>query len=100
LLAKAKEGRFPNRHSKTDDGVAIYPPVLARVKRAWIHLATASEIGWLVSGRFVVDAHRDDGKRYVVRSDEKLTAFLEAEKVTRDSPQTAVKVAIAAKARQ
>jgi hypothetical protein len=34
-------------------------------------------------GLFVVDAHRDDGKRYVV-SDEKLTAFLEAEKVTRD----------------
>lgn len=25
------------------------------------------------------DAHRDDGKRYVVRADEKLTAFLELE---------------------
>jgi hypothetical protein len=49
---------------------------------------------------FVIDAHRDDGKRFVVRSDEKLTAFLEAEKVTRDSPQTAVNVAIAAKARK
>ena len=32
---------------------------------------------------FVVDAHRDDGKRLVVRSDEKLKAFLEAKKVTR-----------------
>jgi hypothetical protein len=32
---------------------------------------------------FVVDAHRDDGKRYVVHSDEKLTAFLEIEKITR-----------------
>ena len=31
------------------------------------------------------DAHRDDGKRYVVHSDEKLTAFLETEKVTRDA---------------
>jgi hypothetical protein len=31
---------------------------------------------------FVVDAHRDDGKRFVVRSDEKLTAFLEIENVT------------------
>jgi hypothetical protein len=30
-------------------------------------------------------AHRDDGKRYVIRSDEKLTAFLEAEKVTRNA---------------
>jgi hypothetical protein len=28
---------------------------------------------------FVADAHRDDGKRFVVRADEKLTAFLEFE---------------------
>jgi hypothetical protein len=28
---------------------------------------------------FVADAHRDDGKRFVVRADEKLTAFLEIE---------------------
>jgi hypothetical protein len=32
---------------------------------------------------FVVDAHRDDGKRLVVRADEKLTAFLELESATR-----------------
>ena len=31
------------------------------------------------SGRtiWIADAHRDDGKRYIVRADEKLTAFLE-----------------------
>ena len=28
---------------------------------------------------FVADAHRDDGKRFVVRAEEKLTAFLELE---------------------
>jgi hypothetical protein len=28
---------------------------------------------------FVVDAHRDDGKRFVVRADEKLAAFAELE---------------------
>ncbi len=28
---------------------------------------------------FVADAHRDDGKRFVVRADEKLTAFMELE---------------------
>jgi len=28
---------------------------------------------------WIVDAHRDDGKRFVVRADEKLTAFLELE---------------------
>jgi hypothetical protein len=31
---------------------------------------------------WVADAHRDDGKRYVVHADEKLTAFLELERVT------------------
>jgi hypothetical protein len=34
---------------------------------------------------WIVDAHRDDGKRFVARSDEKLTAFLELERVTRES---------------
>jgi len=31
------------------------------------------------SGRtiWIVDAHRDDGNRFIVRADEKLTAFLE-----------------------
>jgi hypothetical protein len=28
---------------------------------------------------WIVDTHRDDGKRFVVRADEKLTAFLELE---------------------
>ena len=28
---------------------------------------------------WVADAHRDDGKRFIVRADEKLTAFLELE---------------------
>ena len=28
---------------------------------------------------FVADAHRDDGKRFVARADEKLTAFVELE---------------------
>jgi hypothetical protein len=28
---------------------------------------------------FAADAHRDDGKRFVVRADEKLTAFVELE---------------------
>jgi hypothetical protein len=28
---------------------------------------------------WIADAHRDDGKRFVVRADEKLIAFLELE---------------------
>jgi len=32
---------------------------------------------------WIVDAHRGDGKRFVVRADEKLTAFLELEAAIR-----------------
>ena len=32
---------------------------------------------------WIADAHRGDGKRFIVRADEKLTAFLELETVIR-----------------
>jgi hypothetical protein len=32
---------------------------------------------------WIVDAHRDDGKRFIVRADEILTAFLELESAIR-----------------
>jgi hypothetical protein len=45
------------------------------------HPAIKNDSGAILSARdgtiFVADAHRDDGKRFVVRADEKLTAFLE-----------------------
>jgi hypothetical protein len=34
---------------------------------------------------WIVDAHRGDGKRFVVRADEKLTAFMELESVIHES---------------
>jgi hypothetical protein len=34
---------------------------------------------------WIADAHRDNGKRFVVHAGEKLTAFLELEQVTRES---------------
>jgi hypothetical protein len=34
---------------------------------------------------WIADAHRDDGKRFVVHADERLTAFVELEAVTRAS---------------
>jgi hypothetical protein len=43
-------------------------------------------VGWVSAlddyGRtlWIVDAHRDDGKRFVARADEKLTAFSELER--------------------
>jgi len=32
---------------------------------------------------WIADAHRGDGKRFVVRADEKLTAFMELQAATR-----------------
>jgi hypothetical protein len=32
---------------------------------------------------WIVDAHRDDGRRFVVRADEKVTAFVELESALR-----------------
>jgi hypothetical protein len=84
---------------KLESNVKYWEIIADRLSKSgwsWGCVAVVNDEGRVI---FVVDAHRDDGKRYVVRSDEKLTAFLETEKVTRDSPQTAVKVAIAAKAR-
>jgi hypothetical protein len=36
-----------------------------------------------VRGRWIADGHHHDGKRFVVRANEKLTAFLELESVIR-----------------
>jgi len=34
---------------------------------------------------WIVDAHRGDGQRFIVRSDEKLTAFVELESAIRSA---------------
>ena len=39
---------------------------------------------------WIVDAHRDNSKRFVVRSDEMLTAFLELERITHELALTAL----------
>jgi hypothetical protein len=47
-------------------------------------------LGWVSAidsnGRtiWIVDVHRDNGKRFVVRSDEMLSAFLELERITHE----------------
>jgi hypothetical protein len=41
---------------------------------------------WILAGErtiFVADAHRGNGQRFVVRTDEKLTAFVELESASR-----------------
>jgi hypothetical protein len=64
------------------------------LKRDWEIIAdNLSKCGWSwacvsaidFNGRtiWIADAHRGDGKRFVVRADEKLTAFVELESVIR-----------------
>jgi hypothetical protein len=65
-----------------------------RVKSWEIIADNLSKAGWSwgcvaaidSNGRtmWIADAHRDDGKRFAVRADEKLTAFLELEAALRD----------------
>jgi hypothetical protein len=68
------------------------------VKRYWEIIAdklskAGWNLGWVAAidseGRtlWIVEAHRDGGKRYVVRSEELLTAFLELEAAIRAAPR-------------
>ena len=65
--------------------------VLMPMAKYWGIIAdNLSKAGWSwgyvsaidVQGRtiFVVDAHRDDGNRFIVHADDKLTAFVELER--------------------
>ena len=49
---------------------------LSKAGFSWGCVSTINSSGQRI---FVVDAHRDDGKRFVAHADEKLTAFLELE---------------------
>jgi hypothetical protein len=51
-------------------------------KRGW-SLGYVSAVDSRGRTIFVADAHRGDGKRFVVRADEKLTAFVQPESATR-----------------
>ena len=42
---------------------------------SWGYCSTVTRDGW----RWIVNAHKGDGRRYIVESDELLTAFLELE---------------------
>jgi hypothetical protein len=44
------------------------------VGKHWGCVSAADSNGQTI---WIADAHRDDGKRFVVRADEKLTAFVE-----------------------
>ena len=49
---------------------------LSKAGRSWGCVSAVDSAGRTI---WIADADRDDGKRFVVRADEKLTAFLELE---------------------
>jgi len=56
-----------------------------RLMKAGWSLGWVSTINSKGQTIFVVDAHRDDGRRFIVLADDKLSAFVELERVTRES---------------
>jgi hypothetical protein len=54
---------------------------LSKAGWSWGCVAALDSCGRTI---FVADAHRDDGKRFIVHADDKLTAFAELEAAIRD----------------
>jgi hypothetical protein len=54
---------------------------LSKAGWSWGYVSAVDREGRTV---WIVDAHRDNGKRFIVRSDELLSAFLELERITHE----------------
>jgi hypothetical protein len=57
---------------------------LSKAGWSWGCVSTVDSQGRTI---WIADAHRDDGKRYVVHADELLTAFVELESAIRASSE-------------
>ena len=53
---------------------------LSKAGWSWGYVSAVDSEGRTI---WIVDAHRDDGRRFVVHADEKLTAFVELESAIR-----------------
>ncbi len=63
-----------------------YREIIAdNLRKAGWSLGWVSDLDRNGQTMFVVDAHRGDGKRFVVHADEKLTAFVEIESAIRNA---------------
>jgi hypothetical protein len=62
--------------------VKYWEPVADKLSKAGWSLGWVSAVDSEGRTFWIVDAHRDNGKRFVVRSDELLSAFLELERIT------------------
>jgi hypothetical protein len=61
------------------DRVRYWETITDRLSASGWSLGCVSAIDSNGRTIWIADAHRDDGKRFVVHADEKLTAFLELE---------------------
>jgi hypothetical protein len=77
---KGKRDRIP--------GVKYWEAIADKLSKAGWSLGWVSALDSEARTIWIVDAHRDDGKRFIARSDEKLTAFLELESAIRASSKT------------
>ena len=66
----------------TDQNRSASPDNLSKAGWSWGRVSAIDSNGRTI---WIADAHRDDGNRFVVHGEEKLTAFLELERVTRES---------------
>ena len=80
----------PSGNANGSDSMKRYWEIIARnlKKRGWSYgyVSALNSQGRTV---WIADAHRGDGKRFVVRADEKLTAFLELEAAIRGGSPSA-----------
>jgi len=69
------------RRSQTEnwefESINRSPSNLSKAGWSWGCVSAISSNGRTI---WIVDAHRDDGRRFIVHADEKLTAFLELER--------------------
>ncbi len=74
---------FPFIAASLRRSVEVCNNIAANPRKAGWSLGCASAIDSNGRTIWIADAHRDDGKRFVVHADEKLTAFIELESVIR-----------------
>jgi hypothetical protein len=72
---------MPRVRARGRTGQPVIADNLSKAGWSWGCVSGADSHGQTI---FVADAHRSDGKRFVVRADEKLTAFLELEFAIRE----------------
>jgi hypothetical protein len=71
------------RTERESDRVKYWEIVADKLSKAGWSWGCVSTIDSNWRTIWIADAHRDDGKRFVARADEKLTAFLELESAVR-----------------